>query len=194
MLCSLLCSYWYVPDLVLCGLRLFCAVCACHAVWVIARVQVSAARRQQQGLTGGSVTHLAPEILLGDTSHQFYHDVYAFGILMWDVVASDLQDAGPYEGRSPQQIAQDVAFSNLRPKFSRTLKLPLQYVDLARRCWAMDPKARPNTEELVGAIGRMLLTVGVQEPPEWPAGSCGAIPLRLGSGFPTCPAASSGHL
>ncbi len=137
-------------------------------------VQVGCPTRQQEPLSGGSVPHLSPELLLGDTTHQPHHDIYAFGIIMWDIVAPDCQDSGPYEGRNPQQVAQDVIFSGLRPKFSRTLRLPLFYTEFAKKCWAMDPKVRPTAEELVGGIERMLLTIGVPQPPEWPEPARGA--------------------
>lgn len=69
----------------------------------------------------GTVTHMAPELIEnGDVSTKC--DVYAFGILMWELYTR----LTPYKGLGPPQILMGVVSSKLRPAFASTT--PQAYV------------------------------------------------------------------
>lgn len=69
----------------------------------------------------GTVTHMAPELIEnGNVSTKC--DVYAFGILMWELYTR----LTPYKGLGPPQILMGVVSSKLRPAFASTT--PQAYV------------------------------------------------------------------
>lgn len=61
----------------------------------------------------GTVTHMAPELLQGCGVITFAVDVYAFGILMWELFTG----AGVYSGLSSEEIRRRVLEEGLRPVF-----------------------------------------------------------------------------
>ncbi|GIL74060.1 hypothetical protein Vretimale_4983 [Volvox reticuliferus] len=97
----------------------------------------------------GTVTHMAPELIEDGKVYQ-QGDVYAFGIIMWEIYTSST----PYQSMAHPQIMVGVVTHNLRPKFPA--KCPEWYKNLANRCWRKDPKTRPPFSEVTKALLAML--------------------------------------
>ncbi|CAJ0761449.1 21500_t:CDS:10 [Entrophospora sp. SA101] len=89
----------------------------------------------------GVLPYLAPEILHGEP-FTFESDVYAFGIIMWQI----LHQEKPLRYRAhDQNLAKDICLG-LRPKIISSL--PRTLINLIIRCWDADPKKRPTSTEL----------------------------------------------
>ncbi|KAG2424163.1 hypothetical protein HXX76_014696 [Chlamydomonas incerta] len=110
----------------------------------------------------GTVPYMPPECFLGarmllGTSV----DVYAFGVLMWEL----LHGRTPFKGMEkkatwdgihnpPQDIAFQVVHAGLRPAFQPLAPAP--YRHLAERCMAAHPRARPTALALVAELQQLL--------------------------------------
>eukprot|EP00191_Tetraselmis_sp_GSL018_P003816 CAMPEP_0177598562 /NCGR_PEP_ID=MMETSP0419_2-20121207/12433_1 /TAXON_ID=582737 /ORGANISM="Tetraselmis sp., Strain GSL018" /LENGTH=965 /DNA_ID=CAMNT_0019091051 /DNA_START=562 /DNA_END=3459 /DNA_ORIENTATION=+ len=97
------------------------------------------------GVNQGTVTHMAPEILMSGQM-TFKSDVYAYGILLFELFSG----RRAYEGMSAIAITQKVVHSNFRPTFPATT--PLKVVELACRCWDSNPEARPSFDDIIAEI------------------------------------------
>jgi len=92
---------------------------------------------QQGGGAKGTPAYMAPE-LLGSNTFTEKTDVYAFAILIWEVL-----DGGvPWPGINPMQIGMKVLVQKARPPVPEDA--PPDLVALMTRCWADDPAARPT--------------------------------------------------
>src|SRR5438128_7976475 len=87
------------------------------------------------------MSYVAPELLSGGT-YSKATDVYAFGMIMWEVNS----------GRRPfleiphnYQLAIRICKGD-RPEISEST--PQFYHDLMKKCWDSDPTKRPNAQEI----------------------------------------------
>ncbi|PNW88450.1 hypothetical protein CHLRE_01g030100v5 [Chlamydomonas reinhardtii] len=95
----------------------------------------------------GTVTHMAPEILKTGTRITCSSDIYAFGVLMWEVLHCGRR---PYPEITPEQIPTAV-IAGARPVFIGN-HMPPPFRTTAAACWAADPRKRPTAAELVVAL------------------------------------------
>lgn len=97
----------------------------------------------------GTPHWMAPELLNVNASDQNagqYNskvDVYAYAIVMWEVLTHDL----PYRGLEATQIIGQVLMNDARPAIPRNAPQP--FVQLMQKCWARDPFDRPSFAEIV---------------------------------------------
>ncbi|PNH06402.1 putative serine/threonine-protein kinase [Tetrabaena socialis] len=131
----------------------------------------------------GSVSHMAPECLMrGEMRREA--DVYAFGVLLWEVCTG----ARAYAGMSYGEVVQAVCLRGLRPPDCLApshaapsiaagplppplAAVPEQLLELAAECWAAAPEERPAFDELVYRIDCLAMPVAaafVQPPPPPP--------------------------
>ncbi|GAB4814999.1 hypothetical protein N2152v2_002045 [Parachlorella kessleri] len=90
----------------------------------------------------GTPSHAAPEVL--SQSRMTKHgDVYAFGIIAWELVAGE----DPYPGMLAVQIILQVVQHGYRP--ARPDFCPDPLWELMQRCWASEPHNRPSFSEVV---------------------------------------------
>lgn len=83
----------------------------------------------------GTLTHMAPELLLhGHASRA--SDVYAYGILLWELATG----RRPYSGTPVGMLAHKVAQQGWRPAWPGGCCEPVQA--LTEMCWAQDPADR----------------------------------------------------
>lgn len=76
-------------------------------------------------------------------------DVYAFGVLMWEL----FHGARAWEGLNHAQVIHAVAIMHSSLEF--TAETPAGYQRLSKRCMAADPEQRPTFPEVVCALKEM---------------------------------------
>lgn len=91
----------------------------------------------------------------GATTHKV--DVYAFGMLMYEVAAREV----PWADAAPHSIPEAV-LAGERPTMRRTIRPLEEYEDMYLRCVAADPSSRPDVHELVDEL--KIMCAKVQEP------------------------------
>lgn len=95
-----------------------------------------------QSQYGGTIIYQAPE-LLKNAPYDTKVDVYAFGILMYEII----NDKFAYPELESGEITEfdfknKVINQNYRPKFEYPIKETLK--ELIEKCWDNDPKKRPT--------------------------------------------------
>ncbi|GLC43339.1 hypothetical protein PLESTF_000423200 [Pleodorina starrii] len=98
----------------------------------------------------GTVTHMAPEALLAKAKIDASVDVYAFGILMWEMFSGGVR---PFPRLQPDKIPRAV-YRGARPTFSD--EVPSAYRNLALACWSTDPHRRPRASDVVSLLNGLL--------------------------------------
>jgi serine/threonine protein kinase len=86
----------------------------------------------------GTAAYVAPEALICNKKVNSSVDVYAFGILMWEMYTAQR----PYGNMKQQQLVEEVVMRGLRPKFPS--HAPPAYIQLAQSCWSGSPNLRPT--------------------------------------------------
>ncbi|KAG2428833.1 hypothetical protein HYH02_014245 [Chlamydomonas schloesseri] len=103
-----------------------------------------------EAVGSGTLTHMAPESLAGQTQLNASIDLYAFGILMWQMVCGTRL----YQGLTTKQIIRGVVREHLRPTFP--VWVPPEYRRLAERCWHPVPAERPTADAVVAELEAMV--------------------------------------
>ncbi|GLC39196.1 hypothetical protein PLESTM_000862800 [Pleodorina starrii] len=98
----------------------------------------------------GTAAYMAPECFVRGMLLGPEVDIYAFGVLMWEL----LMCKTPYSNISPQEVPRQVLRSNLRPVFHPLAPVP--YCSLAVRCWSGSPRLRPTAVDLVSLLQQLL--------------------------------------
>jgi hypothetical protein len=94
----------------------------------------------------GTPHWMAPELLIKNTNYTAKIDVYAFGIVLWELATAQT----PYEGMEAAEIIAKVLQEDLRPTLPIDVNPGLS--DLIIQCWDRNPEFRPNFEEIVRRI------------------------------------------
>jgi serine/threonine protein kinase len=90
----------------------------------------------------GVMPYLAPELLNGHGSYSRETDVYAFGMIMWEISSAE----NPFgEFDHDLQLALSIV-KGLRPEITKDT--PPFYRDLLEKCWHPDPTKRSNAQEI----------------------------------------------
>ncbi|GLC66945.1 hypothetical protein PLESTF_000494700 [Pleodorina starrii] len=107
-----------------------------------------------EAVGSGTLTHMAPESLAGQRQLTASIDMFAFGILMWQMVCGTRL----YQGLNTRQIIRGVVREGLRPSFPAWV--PSEYRRLAERCWHSTPSERPTAGAVVGELEAMVDAYG----------------------------------
>ena len=89
----------------------------------------------------GVMPYVAPELFIGNAYSQA-SDIYAFGIIMWEISSSEKPFLEMVHGK---ELAQRI-FTGVRPTI--TDDTPQFYRDLMQKCWHSDPTQRPTAKEI----------------------------------------------
>ncbi|GLC66944.1 hypothetical protein PLESTF_000494600 [Pleodorina starrii] len=111
------------------------------------------------GIQSGTITHLPPEALTGCRQLGPAVDVYAFGVVMFQMLCG----MTVYRGLDVKQMIRGVVREGLRPTFPAWV--PTEYRDLAQRCWHEQPACRPTSLQLVSELEALL--EACEGPPGW---------------------------
>ena len=125
----------------------------------------------QVGTSIGTPIYMAPEQAAADPNADHRVDLYAFGVMAYELIAG----RPPFQGNTPQRLL--AAHMSETPKDVRTLRpdIPAALADLIMACLAKEPGDRPQqARDLV----RVLETVTT-------SGNAAAVPAALHGGrFP----------
>ncbi|KAG1661344.1 hypothetical protein FOA52_005906 [Chlamydomonas sp. UWO 241] len=98
----------------------------------------------------GTAAYVAPEALTCNRKVTSSVDVYAFGILMWELFTG----LRPYGNTKQQQLVEEVVMRGLRPTFPP--HTPPNYKQLAQECWSGAPAQRPTFKDVLLLLNTML--------------------------------------
>ncbi|KAG2449668.1 hypothetical protein HYH02_005197 [Chlamydomonas schloesseri] len=101
----------------------------------------------------GTVTHLAPETMVQGSRLDHTVDIYAFGILMWEVFTGKAPYA-EYAANGFRDVPYKVVREGMRPVFPSAT--PVAFRTLASACWSHDPGRRPSAAMLVASLQRLM--------------------------------------
>jgi eukaryotic-like serine/threonine-protein kinase len=122
----------------------------------IAKALVSAAtaeteilRITQAGMSLGTPTYVAPEQAAGDPGLDHRADLYALGVVAYEMITGH----PPFTGRSPQVVMEAHALRKPEPIESRRAGVPPALAAIVMQCLEKSPDARPSTgDEIVQAL------------------------------------------
>lgn len=107
----------------------------------------SVTRRSADGSGYGTITHVAPEVLITGESRPA-SEIYSFGVLLLEMLTGSPAWAGlPHAG-----VVHQVAVLGRAPPTPPAGALPAAAEALLRACLARDPTARPAFPEVVRAL------------------------------------------
>src|SRR5437588_6199067 len=90
----------------------------------------------------GVMPYLAPELLSGRGSYSQATDIYAFGIIMWEISSRE----PPFHDIVHDKYLALRIVKGLRPEITKDT--PPFYQDLMQKCWHSDPTQRPIAQEI----------------------------------------------
>lgn len=96
----------------------------------------------------GTYQYMAPEVLRGEP-HTTKSDVYAYGIVLWEMVSG----SPPYAGVDPVVAGKRVLEEGVRPEIPMTCQRP--YAVIIQKCWATAAAARPTFPDVIALIEKM---------------------------------------
>src|SRR5262245_4151664 len=95
------------------------------------------------GLAIGTPAYMAPEQLAGDPSADHRMDIYAVGLLAYELVTG----VSPFTGPSPRETLAAQLSHDPTPLHELSPGIPRSLSNLIMRCLAKDPAARPQTAD-----------------------------------------------
>ncbi len=93
------------------------------------------------GVSLGTPAYMAPEQAAADPTVDRRADLYAFGIVAYEMLAG----APPFHGRSPQAILAAQISEAPPPLAARRYDVPAALVDIIMQCLEKDPARRPRS-------------------------------------------------
>ena len=88
------------------------------------------------------LSELAPELLSGQGSYSQATDVYAFGMIMWEISSQEK----PFHDLVHDKMLALRILKGFRPEITK--ETPPFYQDLIQKCWHSDPTQRPTAKEI----------------------------------------------
>jgi len=88
---------------------------------------------------------MAPELLSFRPNYSTKSDIYAFGIVMWEIATRKL----PYEDAAPAVIHCLVAEGE---REQIPTGCPDGYTELMQKCWAQNPQERPSIDGVLQEV------------------------------------------
>ncbi len=101
------------------------------------------------GMAIGTPAYMAPEQLAGDPAADHRVDIYAVGLLAYEL----LYGRSPYAGATPQRILAAVLTEEPKPLIEVKPEVPQVLSDVVMRCLAKEPELRPaSAKELLSSL------------------------------------------
>src|SRR5579885_293729 len=103
----------------------------------------------QLGTSIGTPAYMAPEQAAGDPNVDARADIYAFGVMAYELLAGRT----PFHGRTPQRVLAAHLSETPQPIAELRFDTPAPLAELVMRCLAKEPTARPQSAtEIVRAL------------------------------------------
>ena len=111
-------------------------------------------KSNEQTIFGGTLEYIAPEIHKGDPFGR-KADVYAFAILMYQVVTNSIPCPELYNGKLTDfQFVELVVYNGYRPKFDPKKPIKKSLKKLIEKCWSQNPDERPSFQQIFKKLTR----------------------------------------
>jgi tRNA A-37 threonylcarbamoyl transferase component Bud32 len=110
------------------------------------------------GIAIGTPAYMAPEQLAGDSSADHRMDIYAAGLLAYEL----LTGVSPFTSPSPRETLAAQLTRDPKPLHEVSADVPHSLSVLIMRCLAKDPAARPQrAEEVLHELDSLTMPLGV---------------------------------
>jgi serine/threonine-protein kinase len=110
------------------------------------------------GIAIGTPAYMAPEQLAGDANADHRMDIYAVGLLAYELVTG----MSPFTGPSPRETLAAQLTRDPKPLHEVSPGIPRSLSTLIMRCLAKDPAARPQSaDEVLHELDSMTMPLGV---------------------------------
>jgi serine/threonine-protein kinase len=110
------------------------------------------------GLAIGTPAYMAPEQLAGDVNADHRMDIYAVGLLAYEL----LTGVSPFTGPSPRETLAAQLTRDPQPLHELSAEVPRTLSDLIMRCLAKDPNARPQrADDILQELDSMTMPMGI---------------------------------
>src|SRR5262245_21521088 len=110
------------------------------------------------GIAIGTPAYMAPEQLAGDPNADHRMDIYAVGMLAYELVTG----MSPFTGPSPRETLAVQLSHDPKPLHELSPSIPRSLSTLIMRCLAKDPAARPQTaDEILHELDSMTMPIGI---------------------------------
>ncbi|TFG47634.1 MAG: serine/threonine protein kinase, partial [Gemmatimonadales bacterium] len=108
------------------------------------------------GLVIGTPAYMAPEQAAADPNVNAAADVYALGVIGYEMLAGE----APFQGGTPQALLAAHIAKTPVPLAERRPDLPVSLAALIDRCLAKQPEARPEAAAIVRELERLNTSAG----------------------------------
>ncbi|HEY9227473.1 MAG TPA: serine/threonine-protein kinase [Gemmatimonadaceae bacterium] len=110
------------------------------------------------GLAIGTPAYMAPEQLAGDPNADHRMDIYAVGLLAYELMTG----MSPFTAPSPRETLAAQLSHNPKPLHELSVEIPRSISALIMRCLAKDPAARPQSaDDILHELDSMTMPLGV---------------------------------
>jgi len=97
----------------------------------------------------GTLAWMAPELFNLKPKFSTKSDIYAFGMIMWEIAARQI----PYCGANPAVIKHCVMMEGQREEIPSDC--PEGYADLIQKCWDQVPANRPSIDSVIETLSHI---------------------------------------
>jgi len=101
-------------------------------------------RSDQNSAINGTMSWLAPEILIDSVVNNDRTDAYSFGMLLYEL----LTDRTPYEGCAKLEVLGKICEGE-PPVLIENIGADYELIELMRECTKRDPSERPSMRDVV---------------------------------------------
>jgi serine/threonine-protein kinase len=121
------------------------------------------------GMAVGTPAYMAPEQAAGDSHLDARADIYALGVVAYEM----LTGRAPFAGTTPQQVLAAQVSETPEPVTKRRASIPPSLAGLVMQCLEKHPADRPRSAEAVLAVLEQI-----------PSGAAPAVPAALAASTP----------
>jgi serine/threonine protein kinase len=111
----------------------------------------AAGRITQRGMSLGTPTYIAPEQAAGDPDLDHRADIYALGVVAYEMLSGH----PPFSGRTPQQVMAAHASQKPEPINKRRHDVPGELSALVMRCLEKRPADRPSSAMEIARVSKV---------------------------------------